>query len=75
MSNERRNDIGVKIMMAAFGVIIGIFFNVTYNISKEAYGMATENRKEIAVNQECIRNMKDMLSSANKKLDLLLGNR
>jgi len=72
---ERRNDIGMKVVLGALGIILGIFFNHTYSVSKEAYGMATESKKDVAVMQEGIKNIDKNICKIDAKLEKLLDGR
>ena len=76
MNGERRQDIGLKmvyvILTAIITLLLSVFFNKTYTIAEQAIELGHENEKEIAVVQQCIRNIDLILAKMDIKLDTLL---
>jgi len=76
MNGERRQDIGLKmvyvILTAIITLLLSAFFNKTYDMAQDAYGMAQENRKNIAVAEQCYKDIDRRLTSIDYKLDKLL---
>lgn len=74
---ERRNDIGIKIgyfvLTAVISGMLTIFFWKTYSKAEESYSVSNKNALAIAVNQECIRSIRDNLVTMNRKLDVLIN--
>jgi predicted DNA-binding protein YlxM (UPF0122 family) len=77
MSDERRKDVGMKtmyvILTALITLLLSIFFNKTYDQSVSAMTLGNENKKDIAVIQECIKSVNSSLNKMDEKLDLLVG--
>ena len=48
-NNQRRNDIGGKIIVGVVLGIIALFFNASYNVAREAQQLAFSNKVEISV--------------------------
>lgn len=64
-NGERRQDIGLKmvyvILTAIITLLLTMFFNKTYQLAESASILSFENKKDVAVIQECISNVKDSL--------------
>jgi hypothetical protein len=79
MINERRNDVGLKmvyvILTAIITLLLSIFFNKTFETATGAMALGNENKKDIAVIQECIKGVNINLEKMDKKLDRILNNR
>ncbi len=73
---ERRKDVGMKmiyvILTALITLLLSIFFNKTYNTAVEAMALGNENKKDIAVIQECIRSVNKNLEKIDFKIDKLI---
>lgn len=76
INGERRQDIGLKlvyvILTAVITLLLGMFFNKTYNIAEIALAMSNENKKDVAVLQQCIKGIDLSLIKMDLKLDTLL---
>lgn len=76
LNGERRQDVGLKmvyvILTAIITLLMATFFNKTYNISEAALAMGNDNRKDIAVQKECIETIKLSLIKMDLKLDNIL---
>ena len=76
LNGERRQDIGLKmvyvILTAIITLLMAIFFNKTYSIADQALVMSNENKKDIAVLQQCIKGIDLSLIRMDLKLDNLL---
>lgn len=77
MSEERRKDVGLKIIYVILTAIItflmSIVFFETYRKAEGALVLGSENKKDIAVVQETIKSIGKNFDTVNGKLDLLLG--
>ena len=77
MTEERRKDIGLKfvyvVLTAIITLLMSVFFNKTYETAIAAMSLGNENKREIAVMQECIKSVNSNLSKIDYKLDALLG--
>jgi len=77
MPEERRKDVGLKliyvILTALITLLLSIFFNKTYDTAVAAMNLGNENKKDIAVIQECIKSVNSNLFKMDGKLDTLLG--
>lgn len=77
INGERRQDIGLKlvyvILTAVITLLLGMFFNKTYNIAEIALAMSNENKKDVAVLQQCIKGIDLSLAKMDIKLDALLS--
>jgi len=76
MNGERRQDIGLKmvyvILTAIITLLLSIFFNKTYTIAEQALTIGNENKKDVAVLQQCIKGIDLSLTKMDLKLDTLL---
>jgi len=76
LNGERRQDIGLKIvyviLTAMITLLLSVFFNKTYTIAEQALAMGGENKKDIAVIQQCIKGIDLALTKIDIKLDTLL---
>ena len=76
MMQERRQDVGLKmvyvILTAIITLLLSVFFNKTYDMANSAYGMAQDNKKDIAVTQQCYKDIDRRLASIDFKLDKLI---
>lgn len=77
MTEERRKDIGLKfvyvVLTAIITLLMSVFFNKTYEAAIAAMSLGNENKREIAVMQECIKSVNNNLSKIDYKLDTILG--
>jgi len=77
MNGDRRQDVGLKIVYALLTGIIAImltvFFMKTYNLAEGATDLSQENKKDIAVLQQCIKGIDLSLAKMDIKLDTLLS--
>lgn len=77
LNGERRQDVGLKLVYALLTGIIAImmtvFFMKTYNLAEGAESLSQENRKDIAVLQQCIKGIDLSLVKMDLKLDTLLS--
>ena len=76
LNGDRRQDIGLKmvyvILTAIITLLMSVFFNKTYSIAIEASKMGTDNSRDIAVLQQCIKTIDLNLAKMDIKLDTLL---
>ena len=76
MNGERRQDIGLKIVYVILTAIITLlmstFFNKTYNIAEIALAQSNENKKDVAVLQQCFREIDRRLTAIDGKLDRIV---
>jgi len=72
MASERRNDIGWKIAMSTVAVIVTLFFNNTYNMSKEAEAEACANTLINAVQKAQIEAVRENISKIDKNIEKIL---
>jgi peptidoglycan hydrolase CwlO-like protein len=76
MMQERRSDIGNKlsyvILTALITLMLSTFFYKTYGVAESAMEMANNNRKDIAVLQQCITDISRQLASIDNKLDRIV---
>lgn len=76
MNGERRQDIGLKmvyvILTAIITLLLSVFFNKTYDMASAASALAQDNKKDIAVAQQCYKDIDRRLSSIDFKIDKLL---
>ena len=79
MNGDRRQDIGLKMVYGLLCTIITIllmlFFNKTYGLAETAQKLSNENKKDIAVMQQCIKAIDLNLVKIDFKLDTLLEKR
>lgn len=77
MTEERRKDVGLKlvyvILTAIITLLMSIFFSKTYETAIAAMSLGNENKRDIAVLQECIRSVNTNLVKMDSKLDTLVG--
>lgn len=76
INGERRQDIGLKmvyvVLTAIITLLLSVFFNKTYSIAIEANNLGQDNRKDVAVLQQCIKGIDFSLAKMDLKLDTLL---
>lgn len=76
LNGDRRQDVGLKVVYALLTSIIAImltvFFMKTYNLAEGAQILSQENKKDIAVLQQCVKNIDLSLAKMDIKLDTLL---
>jgi hypothetical protein len=76
MNGERRQDIGLKLVYiiatAVITLLMATFFNKTYNVAEQALAMGNENKKDVAVLQQCVKSVDMALTKMDLKLDTLL---
>ena len=76
LNGDRRQDIGLKmvyvVLTAIITLLMAVFFNKTYSIAADAAEIGQENRKDIAVLQQCIKTIELNLAKMDIKLDTLL---
>ncbi len=77
MTEERRKDVGLKMMYIILTAIItfllSIVFFETYRKAEASLVASNENKKDIAVLKECVSSVNGTLSKMDNKLDALLG--
>lgn len=56
-NNQRRNDIGGKIIVGVVLGIIALFFNASYNLAKEAQLLAFSNKVDISVQRTTLQSL------------------
>jgi hypothetical protein len=73
---DRRQDVGLKIvyviLTALITLLLTVFFNKTYTIAEQALAMSNDNKKDVAVIQQCIKGIDLSLTKMDLKLDTLL---
>jgi len=52
---------------------MSIFFNKTYETAVMAMSLSNDNKRDIAVMQECVRAINSNLAKMDYKLDTLIG--
>jgi hypothetical protein len=76
MSDDRRNDLGSKlmytIMTAVIALGLGAFLTRTLSIAEEGRNMGFENSKDIAVIQTIGSELREQMKCIDVKLDRLL---
>ena len=76
LNGERRQDVGLKIVYVVLTAIITLlmatFFSKTYNVAETALAMSNENKRDVAVLQQCIKGIDSSLAKIDFKLDALL---
>jgi hypothetical protein len=74
---ERRTDVGLKliyvILTAIITLMLSVFFNKTYETACAAERLSYENKKDIAVIQQCFTDVERRLTGMDGKLDVLIG--
>jgi hypothetical protein len=77
MSDERRKDVGLKlvyvILTAIITFLMSIIFFKTYEKAEAALTLGNDNKKDIAVMQSCIVSVNSTLMKMDVKLDKLIG--
>jgi hypothetical protein len=76
-AEERRKDIGMKLIYVILTAIItflmsAVFFE-TYRKAEASLIIGNENKKDIAVMQNCISSVNVTLAKIDNKLDKLVG--
>ena len=77
LNGDRRQDVGLKlvyvVLTAIITLLLSLFFNKTYNLAETAAAVGSENKKDIAVLQQCIKGIDLSLAKMDIKLDTLLS--
>ena len=76
-SEERRKDVGLKlvyvILTAIITFLMSVVFFETYRKAEAAIILGNDNKKDIAVMQSCIASVNSTLVKMDVKLDKLVG--
>ena len=66
LPSERRNDLGTKIswtiLVALIGILLSMFLNFTYGMSKDAMDKSTKNSESIIRLEQCYLNTESKIS-------------
>lgn len=74
VNNERRNDVGNKILVATISALIGIIMTVTWVTARDALARTNDNRVEIAALKECVASLTKVSERLIHKIDELIKN-
>ncbi|MFA5324269.1 MAG: hypothetical protein WC373_16460 [Smithella sp.] len=74
---DRRNDVGLKmvyvILTAIITFLMSTVFFETYRKAEAALALSNDNKKDIAVIQNCVSSVDSKLEKMDLKLDKLIG--
>lgn len=73
MENNRRNDIGNKVLMGVISMLVSVIMIFTIYSAQAALSSSNENKKDVAVLQQCIKTIDLSLAKMDLKLDTLLA--
>lgn len=76
LNGDRRQDVGLKLVYSlltgVIAVMLTVFFIKTYNLAEGAQSLSQENRKDVAVLQQCVKSIDLTLIKMDLKLDTIL---
>ena len=77
LNGERRQDVGLKmvyvILTAIITLLLSVFFNKTYSLAEEAYEKSYTNQKDVAVLNQCYKDIDRRLIGIDFKIDTVLA--